>query len=455
MSEELGKAKEYDVAILGGGPAGCHAAFELASAGRRVLLIEKNEIGGVCLHKGCIPTKSLLYSARAYALAGKKGPFDLEGAIEKEQKDIKRLLGGLRGRLAQSNVDCVHGEAKIEGRVGGRFAVSVGGERYGANDLVIAVGGRQREIPIPGLRHDGQEPYVFYSDAFFSLRRFEERAAVIGGGAVGIELAAFLNQIGSRVTVYEKKEALLEGMLDADVGGIVRDSLMKRGIDIVLGCDIQEVRDHSILYQKDGAWEESEAGQVFVAGGRVGNAEGIGLSKLGVDGSGPKLVTDESGRTGIPHVYACGDVTGAPMLAHAAYREAEAVAADILGKRQEAQAAVPSVVYSNPEIAAVGALEEECLRLGKKVTAKSLPMVYSSRYFIENEAEKENGACKLIFDGDQTLIGAQLVGNGASELIFPVSEMVRQKKTAEEIKHMIFPHPSIAEIVKETVLWGK
>lgn len=458
MISDFSRAKEYDVVIIGGGPAGYHAALELAAGKKHVLIIEKNEVGGVCLHKGCIPTKSLLFSSKEFYLGrGKQGlSFDTEKAIQKEKKDIRTLLQSLKSRLKQNGVDCVNGKAEIESQVKGGFLISAGEDKFFATDLVIAAGSSQNEISISGLGQNDREPYVFNSDDFFSLSSYEDRIAIVGGGVVGIEFATFLNQIGRKVTVFEKKEELLEGILDPDVGNFVKNSFTKKGIDFVLGCEIQEVRDHTILYEKDGVLEEAEAGQILVTGGRLCNVRNLGLSKVGLNEEDSRILVDEYCETGTSHVYACGDVTGNCMLAHAAYREAEIVAANILGKKQKmSYAAIPSVIYSNPEIAMAGVREEECKLSGKEVVTKCLPMVYSSRYFIENETQKENGICKLIFDKEKTLIGAQLAGNGVSELIFSVAEMIRQRMTAESIKNMIFPHPSIAEIVKETILWGR
>lgn len=436
---------KLDVIIIGGGPAGYHAAIELSKTGKEVVIVEASKIGGTCLHKGCIPTKSMLYCAKQI-----NKNFTQEYINLKKISDIQRLYKGLCGQIQQNAIKIIEGKGKIavDKENNNLLCIEANHERYYADYIIIATGSDNKYLDIKGIQDAVISKKAVYSDGFLTLEVYPQEITIIGAGIVGIEFASYLNMIGKKVCILESQKSILNGMLDDDVNTIFIKELNKQGIEILTNIHIEEVDGGTIIYKKGDEYEECTSDLVVIAGGRIANIENIGLDDAEIKTDGKFVIVDEYCCTSNKKVYACGDVIGKSMLAHTAYREAEVVTDNICGiNRKMEYYAIPSVIYSNPEIAVVGRTENELKNSKIKYYVKKKSMLYSSRYAIENS--ECPGLCKLIFDVDKVLIGAQMVGNGSSEIIFTLANMILNKQTETDIRNMIFPHPSNIEIIKE------
>ena len=431
----------YDVIIIGGGPAGYRAALTLAKKQKSVLLIEKNKLGGTCLNEGCIPTKSILFSSSQH--------MSFNQIIEKRDGDINKLLKGLTFQVNHSGVECIYGTAIIQGKDGSNFIVSVDDKQYIGESLIIATGSRNKSPIIEGLDNSFKNGFAITSSEFLTRKEsFPDNIAIIGGGVIGLEFATFLSNLGKTVKVFEYTNHILNNCADDDVESLILSSLQKSNIEVLLHSDIQEI-DEGIVYKYNGQYLEYDCDLVVVATGRAANIENLGLEKIAVKAE-KCIITNYNSQTNIPNVYACGDVNGKSMLAHVAYKEAEVAVDNICGINSSIDYdCIPSVVFANPEIAFVGLSEKECEKRNIKHYVKKCSMYYSSMYSIKNA--NQNGVCKMIFDSNDVLIGAQLIGNGSSELIFVLADMIERKETIDTIKNKVYPHPSIVEIVKETI----
>ena len=454
----------YDLAIIGGGPGGYVAAERAGAAGLSVVLFEKNELGGVCLNEGCIPTKTLLYSAKVYDYA-KHGDlygvsvdgasFDFAKAMKRKVKVVKKLVGGVKLGVKNSGVLTVSGEASITGPVAGGFAVSCGGEEYITEKLLICTGSEAVVPPIPGLR-EGLGQTVVTNREILSLDTQPESLVIIGGGVIGMEFASFFNSIGTRVTVVEMMPKIL-GPMDGEISGMLQRIYAKRGVEFCLGCKVTGIEGNEVVYE-DPSGQTCRVGgdKILVSVGRRAVLQGYGLETLGLDlalnpaGRPCGIKVDDHMRTSFPGVYAAGDVTGFSMLAHTASREAEVAVNDILSIVDSMRYdAIPGVVYTNPEVAGVGITEEEAMRKGLDVKVLRLPMAYSGRFVAENE--RGEGLCKMLVDpGNGRVLGVHMLGNPSSEIIQSACIAIEQGLTAGQLKETVFPHPTVSEIIRET-----
>lgn len=394
----------YDAAVIGGGPAGYTAALGLANGNRTVVLFEGAKAGGTCLHKGCIPMKSLLHN----------GPqMTAREALVKAGEDVSILYKGLCSQLRKPGIDLVGAFCKIHGRTGRGFEIEAAGDVYSASALMIATGSEQDIPKIDGLEKGIKEGWVLDTDAFFSFDAWGRNVAVIGAGASGLEIASYLSKLGVKVVVIEAADDILSGGMDDDVYEIYAKELA--GIEVICSASVCEVDKHVVAYQYAGRFEELEADQVVAASGRKARIGNIGLGEIGVQIVDGFIPVDSHCMTNIDGVYACGDVVGKDMLAHAAYREAEAAVAHICGYTDGIEYdAVPKVVFTDPEYASVGASEKMLLKEGKKKGADYFickgSMAYSSRYVILEG--KRPGVCKFIFDYKGTLMVRKYLGMG-------------------------------------------
>lgn len=434
---------KYDVIVLGGGPAGYRAALDLDKVGKTVLLIEEKNVGGTCLHRGCIPTKSLLNSVK-----NSNAAFNLPEIAHKKMKDINQLYRGLSFRIQHSGVTLLTGRGKIKNAVD--ICVTVGENEYYANNLIIATGSSSSKLEIEGLKEAFAAGKVVYSDEFLNFEDYPENIIVVGGGVIGIEFASYLSKLGKNVKILEYRDNILCDVLDDDVRDIFVNELKKRGISIETGIEIQEIDGSDIIYKKNAIYEECSAELIIFAVGRKPNTDDIGVEECGIDMWKDCIVVDEFCRTCQPNVYACGDVIGKSMLAHTAYREAEVAVSNICGIKAEMNYdAIPSAIYSDPEVAVVGMTENNCKQRNILYYVKKASMLYSSRYLIEHGDCP--GICKLVFRKTGELIGAQMVGNGSSEIVFTLADMIFNKLTEKDIREKIYPHPSTIEIIKEVI----
>ncbi len=441
----------YDFAIIGGGPAGYTAAERASKAGLSVVLFEKNALGGVCLNEGCIPTKTLLYSAKLYqnALSSAKYgiavgdvSFDFAKISARKTKVVRKLNAGIRAKL--QNVTVVLGEATLKS-ADEIAKIECNGDFYEAKKVLLCNGSLVSIPPIKGTEN-GQ---FWTSREALQTTEVPESIAIVGGGVIGMEFAALFSAFGSKVSVVEMATEILPG-IDGEIASLLRAEYTKRGVDFYLGAKVLELGDGCVKFADEMGEKTISASQILLCVGRRPNLQNIDLDALHLQLAGRGLKVDEHMLTTNPIIYAAGDINGVSMLAHTAVREAEVAVAHLLGNDDCMRYdAVPSVVYTNPEVAGVGATEQSLQRAGIAYWVKKLPMTYSGRFVAENEGS--NGLCKLLFDNESHLIGAHIIGNPASELIATAALAIEQHLAADEFGSIIFPHPSVGEILKETV----
>lgn len=448
---------KYDLIVLGGGPGGYLAAERAGAAGLSTLLVEKRQLGGVCLNEGCIPTKTLLHSAKLLEGCRNAGPYGVTcehpalhhgEVLSRKDKVVRRLVAGVKSALRECGVDVLMGEGRIAGKSESGILVSAGGAVYTGANLVIATGSRPALPPLPGLEKAMGRGFVLTSSGILSLREPPEKLVVIGGGAVGLEMAYYFSAAGSAVTVVELLPDIAGGM-DEELSLLLRKNLEGRGVAFRLSARVSAVTEGAVAVERNGAAEELPCDRVLLCVGRRPVTEGIGLEALPVTAINGGIETDSLCRTNVPNVYAVGDCNGRSMLAHTAYREAEVAVNTILGLADEmSYRAIPSVVYTCPEAAAAGLAEKAAREQGVETAAVRLSMNYSGRY--QAEQERGDGICKLIFDRQRrTLVGAHLLGGPASELIFSCGMLIESRMPLEQMKRFVFPHPTVGEIIRE------
>ena len=454
----------YDLAIIGGGPGGYTAAERAGAAGLSVVLFEEKELGGVCLNEGCIPTKTLLYSAKVfdyakhadlYGVTVEGASFDYSKILKRKTKVVRKLVGGVKLKMKNSGVTVVGGEAVIAGPVAGGFVVSCGGTEYVTSRLLICTGSEAVVPPIPGIKEAGD--VIVTNREILALEEPPAELVIIGGGVIGMEFASFFNSIGSKVTVIEMMPKIL-GPMDSEISDLLQKQYAKKGVEFRLDCKVTGIEGDTVVYEDpEGNVCRVHGDKILVSVGRRARLEGYGLETLGVSlaltpaGRPYGIKVDDRMRTDVPGVYAAGDVTGFSLLAHTAVREAEVVVNDILGRDDKmSYKAIPGVVYTNPEVAGVGLTEDEAARKGIDVTVLKLPMAYSGRFVAENE--RGEGLCKiLVCPSSHEVLGVHMLGNPSSEMIHSACIAIEQGMMVEQLKEVVFPHPTVSEIIKETV----
>ena len=444
---------KYDVAIIGGGPAGYTAAELAAKNGLSTVLFEKNALGGVCLNEGCIPTKTLLYSAKTYdnikhaskyAVSAESPSFDLPKIIARKNKVVKKLTAGIKMKMKENGVEVVSGVAEIQRRDDdGTITVLCADNEYQAANLLICTGSETAIPPIPGL----SETEYWTSREALQAKELPSSLVIIGGGVIGMEFASFFNSMGVEVHVVEMIDKIL-GPMDRELSEMLQAEYAKRGVKFYLNYKVTAVNGTEVSIEKDGETTVLTGEKILLSTGRRPVTKGFGLENLSLEPFRNGVKVNEYMQTSLPNVYACGDITAFSLLAHTAVSEAEVAIDHILGKaRKMSYKAIPGVVYTNPEISGVGNTEEELQAEGVPYTVKKVPMAFSGRFVAENEMG--NGVCKLILSEDGTLIGAHMLGNPSSELIVIAGIAIEKGMKAEEIRSFVFPHPTVGEIIKE------
>ena len=447
---------KYDVAIIGGGPAGYTAAEKAAKGGLSTVLFEKNALGGVCLNEGCVPTKTLLYSAKTYdqikhaskyAVSAENPSFDYPKIIARKNKVVKKLTAGIRMKMKESGVEVITGEAMIQGKTDeGNILIQYAEQVYEAKNLLVCTGSESVIPPIPGVN----ETEYWTSREALQSKELPASLIIIGGGVIGMEFASFFNSMGTEVQVVEMLDKIL-GPMDKELSDMLQAEYAKRGVKFYLGHKVTGIHGQEVTVEKDGESFTLHGEKVLLSVGRRPVTKGFGLETLALEPFRNGIKVNEYMQTSLPNVYACGDITAFSLLAHTAVSEAEVAIDHILGKaRAMSYKAIPGVVYTNPEIAGVGKTEEELQASGTPYQVKKIPMAFSGRFVAENEMG--NGVCKLILAEDGTLIGAHLLGNPASELIVIAGIAIEKGMKAEELTSFVFPHPTVGEILKEALL---
>ena len=450
----------FDLIILGGGPAGYNAAEKAGAAGLKTLVIEKRALGGVCLNEGCIPSKSLLYSAKVFDYTKHsetygvkidgKSSIDQNFVIDRKNKVVKTLVSGIGMSMKKYGVKVVNAEAHIEGKSAEGFTVKAGEETYAGKHLLIATGSVPVMPPIPGLREHYATGFVMTNHEILELREIPKKLVVIGGGVIGLEMVSYFNTVGSEVTVIEMLDHIA-GPTDSEISKILLNTYKARGVNFKLGCKVTAVEDGKVVYEQDGKTEFAEADKVLCSIGRRAFTQDIGLENIAVYTERGAIKTDEYMKTNISGVYAAGDVNGVSMLAHTAYREGEVAVNNILGKKDRMRYnAIPSVIYTNPEVGAVGETEDSAKAKGLDVEIVNLTLNYSGRYMAEND--KGNGIVKVIVDKKyRNVLGVQMIGSYASEIIYGAAIMVENEMTVNDLKEVVFPHPTVGEVIREAL----
>ncbi len=458
----------FDLAIIGGGPGGYVAAERAGAKGLKVVLFEKRELGGVCLNEGCIPTKTLLYSAKVYdytkhadlyGVSVEGSSFDFGKIVARKEKVVKKLVGGVKAGVKAAKAEIVMGEAVIKGRGAEGIEITCGDKEYSARNLLICTGSEAAVPPFPGLKEAGD--VIVTNREILALKEQPKELVIIGGGVIGMEFASFFNSIGTKVTVVEMLPKIL-GPLDDEISQMLQGIYAKRGVEFCLKCKVTAIEGNTVVYEDpEGKVCRVSGDKILVSVGRRANLKGFGLENIGVElalnpaGRPYGIKVDDHMRTNIPGVYAAGDVTGFSMLAHTASREGEVAINNIAGQEDRMRYnAIPGVVYTNPEVAGVGITEAEAKAKGLDVEVVKLPMAYSGRFVAENE--KGEGLCKVIVGKKyKEVLGVHMLGNPCSEMIHAACIAIEQEMTVAQLKEVVFPHPTVSEIFKETIFTVK
>ena len=449
----------FDLLVVGGGPGGYLCAERAAQNGMKVALFEKRALGGTCLNEGCIPTKTLLNSSKMYRHATESAAFgvtatgvayDHAKVVERKNKVVATLVSGVGATMKANKVTVISGNAVIQGRTDGGFAVEADGQVYTGSRLAIASGSETVVPPVPGLKEGLASGFVLTNREVLDEKTLPKKLVAIGGGVIGLEMAYYFASVGVEVTVIEMMPKIA-GATDPEICKVLTDAFSKRGMQFKLSCKVLEVKANSVVYEENGEKKEIACDKVLLAAGRKPATAGIGIESLGLQMDRAAIVTDRHMCTTVQNVYAIGDCNGKVMLAHTAYREAEVAVNHMLGKPDEMRYdVIPAVIYTDPEVASVGHSKEGAEKLGMHVKEVKLPMSYAGRYLAENEGGK--GFIKLIVDTDkQRLVGCHMVGSYASEIIMTATMMVDTEMNPERLKKLVFPHPTVAEMIREAI----
>jgi dihydrolipoamide dehydrogenase len=452
----------YDLAVIGAGPGGYVAAIRAAQLGLKTAIVEREHLGGICLNWGCIPTKALLRTAELYHQIGRAAEFglacdnlrfDLASVIERSRKVAAKLSSGVAYLMKKNKIAVIDGEARLEGQ--GKIAIAgKGGERstIAAKHIVIATGARARELP--GLESDGRLVWT-YKHAMVP-QAFPKSLLVIGSGAIGIEFASFYRTLGAEVTVVEMLDRILPSE-DAEISALARKSFTKQGMTIHTGTTVKALARHddsvTARLARPGLTGELTVDRVILAIGIAGNVEGLGLEARDVKVEKGHIVVDEWCSTGIPGLYAIGDVVGPPWLAHKASHEGVLCVEKIAGVENIHpldKTAVPACTYSMPQIASIGLTEEAARAGGRAIKIGRFPYSANGKAIALGETE---GLVKTIFD-ERTgeLLGAHMIGAEVTELIQGFAIAKGLETTEAELITTIFPHPTLSEMMYESVL---
>ncbi|MBI1871544.1 MAG: dihydrolipoyl dehydrogenase [Chlamydiae bacterium] len=448
----------YELVVIGSGPGGAYGAIRAAQLGLRVALVEKDEVGGVCLNRGCIPSKAIIRSAQIFELLKEAKTFgiglekvslDYPIVIERSRKIVDRLSKGLEFLLKKNKVDLIKGKASIADphRVLVEPSVTLDTEK-----ILISTGSTVKEVS--GFKMD--EKFIISSDRALMQEVLPKSIFILGGGVVGVEFAYLYRSFGVDVTILEAQSRLLPS-LDADLGAELERSFRKKGIKVLCSSRASRAQvENSVLkisYEdKTRVEKELYAHQVLVGIGRKALSEELGLEKLGIELANGYIKVRDNFQTSLPSIFAIGDVIGPPLLAHAASEEGKAAVEMMAGKRHAplTKTAIPSCVYCHPEVASVGLSEEEAKNLNLTVKVGKFPFRASGRALAEGHDE---GFVKVIVDGSSgKLLGGHIMGEGATELIAELTLIQSLGLSVEQVLDVVHAHPTLSEAVHEALL---
>jgi len=458
--------QDFDLIVIGSGPGGYVAAIRAAQLGMKTAIVERAELGGICLNWGCIPTKALLRTAEVFRLARHGGEFglkidasgfDMKKVVERSRGVAGQLSKGVTHLMKKNKIEVICGEARLEKSEPAPKVVvkGEGGEQaYQAGHVILATGARARTIPQAGLEPDGETIWT-YREAMVPDAQ-PKSMLVIGSGAIGMEFASFYHDLGAEVTVVEMMDRILPAE-DEEISTFARKSFEKQGLTIHTGAK-SEITSKSAkgakvtITKADGKTETLEVEKIVLAIGIVGNVEGLGLEDLGVSVENTHVQIDEYGRTGVKGLYAIGDVCGPPWLAHKASHEGVICVEKIAGNNPHPLdvTGVPGCTYCHPQIASVGLTEAKAKEAGHEVRVGRFPFIGNGKAIAMGEAE---GLVKTIFDKTTgELLGAHMVGAEVTEMIQGYTIAKTLESTEAELMETVFPHPTISEAMHESVL---
>ncbi len=474
-------ANSYDLIVIGSGPGGYIAAIRAAQLGLKTAIVEREHMGGICLNWGCIPTKALLRSAeiydhmvhaKNYGLTAEKFSADIAAVVARSRAVTKQMANGVGFLMKKNKIDVIWGEAIIAKP--GEVVVSESKKpavepqnpkprgilptgTYKAKNIIIATGARPRILP--GIEPDGEQIWTYFEA--MKPKKLPKSLLIMGSGAIGIEFASFYRAMGVEVTVVELLDQIMP-VEDAEIAAIARKRFEKRSIHILTGTKVVKVEKSKTgiiahVQLKNGASEKLKAEKLISAIGVMCNSENLGLEKLGVKIERGAILVDGHGRTNVAGIFAIGDVAGPPMLAHKAEHEGVICVETIAGKKVKGldKNLVPGCTYCDPQVASVGLSEAKAKELGKKIRVGRFPFIGNGKAVALGEPD---GLVKTIFDQKTgELLGAHMVGAEVTELIQGFVIAMNLETTEEELMHSVFPHPTLSETMKESVLdaYGK
>jgi dihydrolipoamide dehydrogenase len=456
----------YDLIVIGSGPGGYVAAIRASQLGMKVAIVERSELGGICLNWGCIPTKALLRSsevwhlithAKDYGFSVENPKVMLDAIVKRSRGVASQLSNGVTFLMKKHKIDVLVGTARLEkGTSSPKVIVEKGkGEgTYQAKFVMLATGARAREIPDAGLKVDGKVVWA-YREAMVPTE-MPKQLLVIGSGAIGIEFASFYRTLGAEVTVVEALDRILP-VEDAEISAFMAKQLGKQGIKFITSGSVKSLKVAGAKATAEVATKDAnqkiEADKVILAVGIVGNVENLGLEALGVKVEKTHIVVDGFGKTNVPGLYAIGDVAGPPWLAHKAMHEGVVCVEGMSGKAPSHKFDpwnVPGCTYSHPQVASVGLTEEKAKATGRKLKVGKFPFIGNGKAIALGESE---GIVKTIFDADTgELLGAHMAGEGVTELIQGYCIARQGELTEAELMETVFPHPTLSEMMHESVL---
>jgi dihydrolipoamide dehydrogenase len=443
----------YDLIVIGAGPGGYEAAAHAGQMGKKVAVVEKRRVGGTCLNVGCIPTKVFLRSSKLlaesrnaarYGIRTLEPELDMPAVLARKTKIVGTLTRGVESLLKRSGVELISGH----GQLTARNTVAVDGATYEARNILIATGSKPAVPPIPGIDSDS----VLNSSSILDLDSIPKRLAIVGAGYIGLEFASFFAEAGASVTVFDiLPETYASG--DKDISKRLTDAIRKSGVEFRFSTRVTRI-EAGTVYSEDveGPPQSHSADYILNATGRVPVLEDLGLDRIGVDYDGKGIKTSDRGKTNVPGIWACGDVTGRRLLAHAATREGIVAVNNMFGQPDRIRYnAIPAVIYTHPEVASVGYTEAELTALGIEYRKSTVPMAIAGRFLIEHEGG--SGVVKaLIGTRYGNLLGVHAIGDGSSEFIMAAAFMIENEMRVSDIRGLVFPHPTIGEALKEAIV---
>lgn len=449
----------FDIIVIGGGPAGYHFANLAAKKAFSVALFEEKSLGGTCLNEGCIPSKAFLKCAKIadsirhaenYGVTVDGFSFNQSAVVERKNAIVSKLVMGVRGGLRKNKVKLFFDHAQIVRKEDDLYYIASNEIVYTCKRLVIATGSKVFIPQIEGLQSALDSGFALTSRGILDIAEIPQSLVVIGGGIIGLEMASYFASAGSNVTVIEASDKIC-GNLDNEVSTLLMKNLVKKGITFHLNAKVASVSNNSISYNVADETFSLACDKVLLSVGRVANVENFGLENISVEFNSKGIKVNENMQTSDDCVYAIGDVNGKVMLAHTAYREAEVCFNHIINNKDRLDYQnIPSVIYTSPECAWVGVSELQAINCNYEFTVKKLPMTYSGRFVAETSGVE--GICKIIIDNNSnTIIGASILADGASELIVALSNLILMKTPIDQINQLIFPHPTVGEIIKDVL----